>query len=312
MDYIFGTLNKMDKNNGIPGEEKKAYLFAVLAILAWSTVASAFKLTLAYISPMELLSFASAFAFLALLALTVLSGSAREFLSMNRNDVAHSLVAGLLNPFLYYIVLFTAYDRLPAQLAQPLNYTWPLILTVFSAILLRQKIGGAAIFGVFVSFTGIVFILTGGGTFPENTDWVGAALALGSGFIWAAYWIMNMRDSRSAKVKLTASFLAGTIFSFTLLVIVEGVHLPSLAVTAGAAYVGLFEMGITFLLWMKALSLSRNTALVGGLVYLSPFISLVFIHGLVGEVIHAYTIVGLALIVGGILISRKRTVKSKE
>lgn len=72
----------------------------------------------------------------------------------------------------------------------------------------------------------------------------------------------------------------------------------------GAAYVGIFEMGITFVLWLYALRLSENTAKIGNLIFLSPFLSLVFIHFLVGEKILASTLIGLGLIVSGLLIQR--------
>jgi drug/metabolite transporter (DMT)-like permease len=67
----------------------------------------------------------------------------------------------------------------------------------------------------------------------------------------------------------------------------------------GAAYVGTFEMGLTFVLWLKALRLSRTTAQVGNLIFLSPLLSLVLIHFLVGEEIFPSTLVGLVLILAG-------------
>ena len=72
----------------------------------------------------------------------------------------------------------------------------------------------------------------------------------------------------------------------------------------GAFYVGLFEMGITFVLWLKALKLSKTTALIGNLVFLSPFISLIFIHFILHENILPSTFVGLVLIVIGIMLQR--------
>ena len=42
-------------------------------------------------------------------------------------------------------------------------------------------------------------------------------------------------------------------------------------------------MGVTFVLWMRALSLSRTTAQVSNLVYLAPFLSLVLINVIVGR-----------------------------
>ena len=72
----------------------------------------------------------------------------------------------------------------------------------------------------------------------------------------------------------------------------------------GSAYAGVFEMGITFVLWMRALSLSRTTAQVSNLVFLSPFVSLALIAVIVGETILLSSIIGLVFIIGGIVIRR--------
>ena len=67
---------------------------------------------------------------------------------------------------------------------------------------------------------------------------------------------------------------------------------------------GLFELGITFLLWLKALKLSKTTAHVTSLIYLVPFLSLVLISFAVGEKILPSTIIGLLFIVGGIILQK--------
>jgi drug/metabolite transporter (DMT)-like permease len=77
----------------------------------------------------------------------------------------------------------------------------------------------------------------------------------------------------------------------------------------GAAYVGLFEMGITFVLWLSALKLSENTAKVGNLIFLSPFLSLVFIRLFVGEEILMSTLVGLVLIITGLIVQQIKRAK---
>ena len=68
----------------------------------------------------------------------------------------------------------------------------------------------------------------------------------------------------------------------------------------GAAYVGLFEMGITFSLWLRALKLSPSPALVSNFVYISPFLSLVLLRFVLGESLLVSTFVGLVFIIGGI------------
>jgi drug/metabolite transporter (DMT)-like permease len=66
--------------------------------------------------------------------------------------------------------------------------------------------------------------------------------------------------------------------------------------------VGLFEMGIAFLLWQAAMMACDNTARISNLIYLSPPLSLLLIALLVGETIHPATIVGLVLIMFGVAI----------
>ena len=80
--------------------------------------------------------------------------------------------------------------------------------------------------------------------------------------------------------------------------------MPDIKGLAGSVYLGIFEMGLTFVLWLKALKLSSTTAKVSNLIYLSPFISLVLIHFIVGETILLSTFVGLVFIISGILMQQ--------
>jgi drug/metabolite transporter (DMT)-like permease len=61
---------------------------------------------------------------------------------------------------------------------------------------------------------------------------------------------------------------------------------------------------VTFVFWLKALKYSENTAKVGNLIFLSPFLSLIFIHFLLGERILPSTFAGLGLIVAGLILQR--------
>ncbi len=76
-------------------------------------------------------------------------------------------------------------------------------------------------------------------------------------------------------------------------------------------YIGFFEMGITFILWMLALNKSKSTVKLSNLVYLSPFISFIFISIVLKEHIYYSTIIGLILIVSGILFQQFYKSKSQ-
>jgi drug/metabolite transporter (DMT)-like permease len=78
--------------------------------------------------------------------------------------------------------------------------------------------------------------------------------------------------------------------------------MPEFRGILGAAYVGTFEMSITYVMWLLALRRSKNTAKVAALIFASPFISLMLIHFFVGEPIRGSTIAGLVFVVAGLLV----------
>ena len=285
----------------------KAYLFGLATVLLWSTVASAFKLSLRFLEPPQLLFWASLASTLALGVLLAARGGMVPALKSTRSQWLRSAGLGFLNPFLYYLILFKAYDLLPAQEAQPLNYTWAISLTLLSVPLLKQSIGRRDLAAVFVSYAGVVVIATRGD--PAGMEFsspLGVALALVSTVVWALYWIANTREDRDPVASLFLAFCLGLPWTLGWCLAFTGL-LPDTGVwpgLAGAAYVGLFEMGITFVLWLTALRLTENTAKVGTLIFLSPFLSLVLIHFLVGEDIYPSTYLGLVLIVAGLAIQQ--------
>ena len=286
-------------------DQNKAYLYAVATVLLWSTVASAFKITLRYLDPLQLLLYASLASTSTLALIVIIQGKLRLALSYSKQQYLKSLLLGLLNPCLYYVILFKAYDLLPAQEAQPLNYTWAITLSLLSIPLLKQHIRLQEILAGFVCYAGVLVISTRGNVLDFRlSDPLGVTLALASTIVWALYWIYNTRDDRDAVVGLFLNFTFALPFMFVLCMVFSDLRISSLYGLIGAAYVGLVEMGIAFVFWLIALRLSETTARVANLIFISPFVSLVFIHFLVGEEILPSTPIGLVLIVVGLLIQR--------
>jgi len=285
-------------------DQNRAYLFAISAVLFWSTIASAFKITLNYLDFLQLLLFSSLFSCVALFALLSSQKKLHLIKKTNKKDILSSAFLGFLNPFLYYIVLLKAYTLLRAQEAGTLNYIWPITLVLLSIPLLKQRIHWISIAAIFISFFGIIIISTEGKIASlEFREPLGVLLAVSSSIFWALYWIFNMKDKRDEVVKLLLNFLFGSIYILITVLIFSDLNI-SLKGLAGAVYIGLFEMGLTYFLWLKALKLSVNTARVSNLIYLSPFISLIIIRSVIGEKILLATIVGLGFIISGIIIQK--------
>lgn len=281
----------------------KSFIYTISAVLLWSTAATAFKITLGGMNNLQLLFYSCITSTVVLLLLLIVRSPIEIKNTFSPKYVKQNLILGVTNPFLYYLVLFKAYDLLPAQEAVPLNYTWPIVITLFSFIFLGSQLTKRTIIGMLLAFVGVVIIGTRGDVFGlEFHNMFGVLLAFGSSFIWATYWILNLKDKRSDLSKLFSAFLFGTILITFYVLTFDSLVLDDYTFVLGAVYIGLFEMSITFFLWLKGLSLSNNKAKTATLVYLSPFVSMIFIALILGEQIFISSIVGLLLIVSGIVI----------
>jgi len=272
----------------------------------WSTAGSAFKLTLNYLEPGQMLLFASFISATVLLMIILAQKKLHLFRATTREQWMASAVNSFLNPFLYYIILLYAYDILLAQEAMVLNYTWPVILTILSIFMLRQKIGWKSFLAILISFSGIWVIATGGRPMAmQFSNPLGIALALGSTIIWALFWVNNVRDKRDEVIKLFFNFAIGFIYILIYCLVSGKMIIPSGHALAGVAYIGLFEMSLAFFFWLKGLRLSATTAKVSNLIFISPVLSLLLIRIFVGEPIQAATTAGLVLVLTGIILQRK-------
>jgi drug/metabolite transporter (DMT)-like permease len=226
---------------------------------------------------------------------------------MTRRQWLYSALLGALNPFLYYCVLFKAYALLPAQEAQAINYTWAITLTLLAIPLLGQRPRGR-------DLPGHCRKLCRGGGHRHRGDLAalhfasptGVALALFSTVIWALYWIAGARDDRDPVAGLCANFLCSLPVTLAAVLLVSDPLPGSLIGLLSAVYVGVFEMGLAFVTWLTALRLAENASRVANLIFLSPVVSLVLIHFVVGEPIAPSTILGLACILSGLALQRLR------
>ncbi|QYX63868.1 DMT family transporter [Shewanella putrefaciens] len=282
-----------------------AYVYGMAAVFLWSTVATAFKIALSYYTPLQLVFVAVLTSIIALGGILAwqkkLSLLKQQFL---RRPMFY-LVTGLINPFLYYVVLFKAYSLLPAQQALSLNYTWAVLLPLLAAPLLKQHLRKSDIAAALIAYTGVFIIATGGDISGFSFDSpLGIGLALTSTVLWCLYWIVNTKDQGDPVVSLLLSFVIGLPFIAVTLVLTDTLPSFSLKATFAGMYVGLFEMGITFVLWLMALKTATRTANISTMVFLSPVMSIGFIAWILQETIAMATYLGLAFILSGMMLQQ--------
>ncbi|MGL4616046.1 MAG: DMT family transporter, partial [Shewanella sp.] len=281
------------------------YVYGMAAVFLWSTVATAFKIALGYFSPLQLV-------FVAVLTSIITLGGILTWqkklallqLQFSRRPLFY-LVTGLLNPFLYYVVLFKAYSLLPAQQALSLNYTWAILLPLLAAPLLKQQLRKTDIAAALIAYSGVLIIATGGDVSGFRFDSpLGIGLALASTLLWCLYWIVNTKDQGDPVVSLLLSFIVGLPFITLTLILTDTLPSFSLKALLAGMYVGLFEMGITFVLWLMALKTASRAANISTLAFLSPVMSIGFIAWILQETIAMATYIGLGFILTGMLLQQ--------
>ena len=286
--------------------DRRAIKMGLGAVMLWSTVATAFSLSLRYLTPLQLVTLATGVSW-GFFAIRLRSPERQNALRTTPGKQrAMCLFVGWLNPGLYYLVLFAAYDQLPAQEAMAINYSWGITLALIAAPLLRQRLTLGALLSACVSYGGIVVIATRGA--PLSLDLaqpLGVALALLSTVLWSLYWVINTRLSLDPEVNLFLNFSGALPLLLTLLWLSDTPFPQVWQAWAGGLYVGLFEMGIAFVLWMGAMKATTSTLRISSLIFLSPPLSLLLIWVIAGEPVQAYTLLGLALILIGLGLQRR-------
>ncbi|MEL7586201.1 MAG: DMT family transporter, partial [Prolixibacteraceae bacterium] len=211
-------------------------------------------------------------------------------------------LVGLLNPAIYYLILFRSYELLPAQVAQPINYSWPVLLLIVLAVFASRPIPPLKYLGMAMSLLGVVFISFGpGGLKGISFSVPGLLLAFLSAFLWAGYWTLKTMNTKTDHVlALFMIFLFGSAYLLLGTLFTE-VDLQSSEGLLAGICVGAFEMAIPFIFFGAAIRDTNNPALINQMCYLAPFLSLFLIHRFLGEQIYISTYLGLFLIVFGIM-----------
>lgn len=293
--------------------ERQALLAGLSAVLLWSSVATGFKLSLTELTALQLVLLGSTISTLIFAIAAALAPATSKAPNTAPPGNLITLLKeaaplALINPLLYYPVVLAGYDRLPAQIAQPLNYTWAVVLALLAVPLLKQPLSARLLWGIAVSYAGAVIVVVGGQRAAwTNLDLQGLFYIALSTVLWALYWVLNTR-TRSAPLTLMLASFSLALPPLALVTWWLDGWPPLTATSLGyGLWIGAVEMGITFLLWQRALRLTRAAARIGQLIFLAPFLGLIPIHLVLGEPILWTSVAGLVIIIGGLLLTRQTT-----
>jgi len=287
---------------------KKTYLLAGIAILLWSTMATISKVLLGSLNQYQVLCVSAFFGALALFGVNLCTGRLKRLKSYRPKDYLHTLSAGLLGNFFYYVFYYAGAARMPASQAFIVNYLWPIMSVVFACILLKEKITGRKAAAFAMSFLGVVTVAGGDLLQFDGKILLGMALCAAGAVCYGAFTALNKKWDCDAQLGMMLSFCVSFLLSLLLNVCSGTKWSLNGAQIAGLAWNGVCCMAGGSVCWALALA-GGSTAKISNLAYITPFLSLVWVALFLKEMPTLWSVAGLLLIVLGIFIQLKKTPK---
>lgn len=279
-----------------------SYFFLGLCILSWGLIPVVSKKILVELNNLQMLFYSTIFSCLVMGAIVLFEKKMKVLKMYTVNDYVKIGLLGFLGTYLYYVLLYAALALTSASEGFILAYTWPILVLLLAFLLLKEKLTFKKMCSIVLSFIGIVVIVTHGSIFTLNfTSLQGDVLALSGAATFALFSVLGKKYQYDQVVSVFIYFLIALIFITPTVLLFSSLRIPSFQVWLWLLLNGFLVNGISYIFWFKALDYGDIHVISNGL-YLTPFLSLVYIWFFLGEEILFSSIMGLVIIVLGIIL----------
>jgi drug/metabolite transporter (DMT)-like permease len=158
-------------------------------------------------------------------------------------------IDGVGGLFGYHALYFAALRLAPPAEAGLINYLWPLLIVLFSALLPGERLRAAHVVGALLGFAGLVALASGGLVLDPGAA-PGYACAFVAAFVWAGYSVLSRRFGAVPTDAVAGFCLATAALSLAAHLAFETTVWPNTAGQwAAVAALGLGPVGAAFYLW---------------------------------------------------------------
>ncbi|MFB7279555.1 DMT family transporter [Streptomyces hydrogenans] len=218
------------------------------------------------------------------------------------------LVSGLLWFGVYMVVLNWGEQEVDAGTAAMLVNIGPILIALLGARFLGESLPPRLLAGMAVSFAGAVAVGLSMSGEDGHASVLGVALCLLAAVAYAGGVVAQKPALAHASALQVTTFgcAIGAVacLPFAGQLVTEAARAP-LSATANMVYLGVFPTALAFTTW--AYALARTTAgRMGATTYAVPALVVLMAWALLGELPGALTLVGGALCLAGVAVSRSR------
>ncbi|HEV7368333.1 DMT family transporter [Arenibaculum sp.] len=281
----------------------RATAIGASAILMWSTLAALTTLA-GGLPPFQMCAVAFAVAFLVGAAGSLVRGR-NPFTHLRQPPAVWLLGVGGL--FGYHFFYFLALQSAPPVEANLLNYLWPLLIVLFSALLPGERLRWWHGAGALAGLAGTVLLVTRGSGFEGiRAQYLpGYLAALACAVTWSAYSVLSRRFGDVPTDAVGGFCLATAVLAALCHLAFEQTAWPNGPLAwAALAALGLGPVGAAFFVWDHGVKHGDIRAL-GAMSYAAPLLSTLLLIAL-GLAEGRWTVwAACVLIVGGALLASR-------
>jgi drug/metabolite transporter (DMT)-like permease len=239
---------------------------------------------------------------LFLLIVNIKNGTIKELGKYSGKDYAIMAGLGFIGLFLYSGLYYYGLTQLSSQEACIVNYLWPMMLVLFSTIILKEKLTVVKAVAMISSFIGVVILSVGSGSSGNGNVMLGIGSCVIAAACYGLFSVLNKKANYDQNIAMMVMWLIVAVCSA-----VFGLAIEDWKPVVGVQWLGMLWMGvvvnaIAYLIWALALNADKNSARIANLAYLTPFLSLIISAVVLKEQIQGRALIAFVFIIGGILL----------
>src|SRR2546421_1935872 len=292
------SLYKLSKLN----KTARSFFYLGLCILSWGLIPVVTKNILVELNSLQMLFYSTIFSCVVMYCIVLFEKKTHVLKTYTVSDYTKIGMLGFLGTYVYYVLLYAALALTSASEGFILASTWPMLVILLAFPFLREKLTIKKLCSIFISFVGIVVIVTHGSFFTLSfTSLQGDLLALGGAGVFALFSVLGKKYHYDQVASVFLYFVTALVCIIPTLVLFSFLKMPSWHVWLWLFLNGFLVNGVSYIFWLKALEYG-GTSVTSNALYLTPFLSLVYIALFLGEQILLSSLVGLLIIVVGIVL----------
>ncbi len=283
--------------------KSKGTLFVLICVSLWALIPVVAKMGQTSLDNHQFLFWSSLVSFIVLGLSVIFTGNLSEFKSYRYKDWSSLFILGLLGTYLYYLFLYLGYAKTTGMEVLVVQYTWPILIIVFSVFILKESLTIRKVIAITLGFSGVILVLTKGDLQNIHINNAPVIGLVGAGAAcFALFSVLSKKIHKEPLGVVTIYFLSACIASFFSMLYFSEFAFPSTPELIPVFLNGVLVNGFSYVFWLLALR-STEASYLAPFTFMTPILSAIYLIVIFDEPVIAIYGVGLVLVVMGGLVN---------